>query len=237
MTEADWLQCSKLYQMIEFLRDTQEDRKLRLFTVACCRSVWHAMNNPAFRRAVEVAEAFADHHASTEQLAAAYQEVISIPVPSQAGDTLRHPSKGIVMVTAAFGAASLTAFPEMTWAPSHVSYNAILVAGWTKAEGDAWDRNADVGYYTEEVKQLAILRDIFGPLPFRSMCLDPAWRTPAVLHLAQAIYDDRAFDQLPILADALEEAGCTNADILDHLRRPGPHVRGCWPLDLILGRA
>jgi hypothetical protein len=67
--------------------------------------------------------------------------------------------------------------------------------------------------------------------------LEPAWITPAVRHLAQALYDDRAFDQLPILADALEEAGCQDQSILDHLRSPGPHVRGCWPLDLILGRA
>jgi len=60
--------------------------------------------------------------------------------------------------------------------------------------------------------------------------------TPAVLHLAQAIYDDRAFDQLPILADALQEAGCTSREVLDHCRSPGPHVRGCWVVDLILGK-
>jgi hypothetical protein len=66
--------------------------------------------------------------------------------------------------------------------------------------------------------------------------LDPAWRTPAVLQLAQALYDDRAFDQLPILADALEEAGCTSRDVLDHCRGPGPHVRGCWVVDLVLGK-
>src|SRR5262249_19803546 len=65
-----------------------------------------------------------------------------------------------------------------------------------------------------------------GKYPPPDPALDPAWRTPIVLHLAQAIYDDRAFDQLPILADALEEAGCTDADLLGHLRGPGPHLRG-----------
>jgi hypothetical protein len=76
-----------------------------------------------------------------------------------------------------------------------------------------------------------------GKLPPPDPALDPAWRTPTVLHLAQAIDDDRAFEHLPILADALEEAGCRDQPILDHLRGPGPHVRGCWPLELILGRA
>ena len=60
--------------------------------------------------------------------------------------------------------------------------------------------------------------------------------TPTVVQLAQSIYDDRAFDRLPILADALEEAGCTDAAILDHCRGPGPHVRGCWAVDLLLGK-
>jgi hypothetical protein len=61
-----------------------------------------------------------------------------------------------------------------------------------------------------------------------------AWNEGTVVKLTQGIYDDRAFDRLPVLADALEEAGCTNAEILAHCREPGPHVRGCWALDLLL---
>jgi hypothetical protein len=64
-----------------------------------------------------------------------------------------------------------------------------------------------------------------------------SWNDGIVPKLAQAIYDDRVFDRLPILADALEEAGCTNADILNHCRRPGEHVRGCWVVDLLLGKS
>jgi hypothetical protein len=79
------------------------------------------------------------------------------------------------------------------------------------------------------------LRDIFGN-PFRPASLAPAWRTPAALKLAEAIYDERAFDRLPILADALEEAGCNDADILTHCRGGGDHVRGCWVVDWILGK-
>ena len=91
----------------------------------------------------------------------------------------------------------------------------------------------------ERQEQLALLRDIIGN-PFQSVALDPAWSAwndGTLSKLAQDIYNDRAFDRLPVLADALEDAGCDNAELLSHLRGPGPHVRGCWALDLILGRS
>src|SRR5262245_9527274 len=81
-----------------------------------------------------------------------------------------------------------------------------------------------------------LLREVFQN-PFRPSALEPSCRTPAVMQMAQGIYDDRRFEDLPILADAFEEVGCRDQSILDHLRIPGPHVRGCWPLALILGRA
>ena len=85
---------------------------------------------------------------------------------------------------------------------------------------------------------LELLRDIFGPLPFRPVAVAPDWlqwnhgTVPAV---ARHVYEDRAFHDLPILADALEDAGCTDSDILGHCRGAGPHVRGCWVADLLLG--
>jgi hypothetical protein len=82
---------------------------------------------------------------------------------------------------------------------------------------------------------MAVIRCIFGN-PFRPVTTNPKFLTPTVQSLAQAIYTERAFDRLPILADALEEAGCTNLDILNHCRQPGVHARGCWALDLVLGR-
>jgi hypothetical protein len=85
-------------------------------------------------------------------------------------------------------------------------------------------------------QQAELLRDIFGPFSFHCVRPDQTWLTATVVSIAQAIYDDRAFDRLPIVADALEEAGCTNADILGHCRSPGPHVRGCWVVDLLLGK-
>jgi hypothetical protein len=94
-------------------------------------------------------------------------------------------------------------------------------------------------YFGERKVQCALLRDIFGN-PFRPAAFNPAWRAwrdGTLTHLAQAIYDDRAFDRLPILADALEEAGCADRGLLDHCRGPGPHVRGCWAVDLVLGKS
>ena len=78
-----------------------------------------------------------------------------------------------------------------------------------------------------------LLRDIFGN-PFRPVTVNLVWRSASVVSLAQAIYEERAFERLPILGDALEDAGCANADILAHCRGPGPHVRGCWVVDHLL---
>jgi hypothetical protein len=80
------------------------------------------------------------------------------------------------------------------------------------------------------------LRCVFGN-PFRPVAADPSWLTPTVVALAYAIYADRAFDRMPVLADALEEAGCDHHDVLAHCRGDGPHVRGCWVVDLVIGKS
>jgi hypothetical protein len=86
------------------------------------------------------------------------------------------------------------------------------------------------------VLQCGLLRDLIGN-PFRPVTFAPTWGTRTVINLAESIYRERAFDRLPILAGALEEAGCTNADFLAHCREPGEHVRGCWVVDLVLGKS
>jgi len=94
---------------------------------------------------------------------------------------------------------------------------------------------AGVAPKAERAAQIQLLRDILGN-PFRPVTVDPAWRTPAVVALAEDIYQHRDFERLPILADALRDAECDNSDVLDHCRGPGPHVRGCWVVDLVLGK-
>jgi hypothetical protein len=85
--------------------------------------------------------------------------------------------------------------------------------------------------------QITLLHDIVGPLPFRPVSLNRTWLTLDVVMMSQAIYEERTFDRLPALADALEAAGCRDAEVLRHLREPGTHVRGCWALDAVLGKS
>ena len=89
--------------------------------------------------------------------------------------------------------------------------------------------------FTIHENKVHVLQDIFGN-PFRPISIDPTWLTPNVVAVARTIYDERHVQDMPILADALEEAGCTDADILKHCRSEGPHARGCWVVDLILGK-
>jgi hypothetical protein len=109
------------------------------------------------------------------------------------------------------------------------------------------DRGAKEREGREDAAQCSLLRCVVGPSLFRPVRADPAWLAwhgGAAVHLAQAVYDERELPsghldaaRLAVLADMLEEAGCCDAGLLGHLRSPGPHVRGCWPLDLLLQRA
>ena len=91
-------------------------------------------------------------------------------------------------------------------------------------------------FYGSRPREEDLVRDVFGNPFAPTQLFDPAWLTSTVLALAKGIYEERAFDRMPILADALQDAGCDSADILDHCRGPGPHVRGCWVVDLVLGK-
>jgi len=106
----------------------------------------------------------------------------------------------------------------------------------TEAEWDTIQHFEWKNLHSEEnAFQQRVLLDLFGNL-FLPVAVNPTWFTPTVTCLAQAIYEDRAFDRMSILADALEDAGCTNQDILNHCRQPGEHCRGCWVVDLLLGK-
>jgi hypothetical protein len=114
---------------------------------------------------------------------------------------------------------------------------ALMDVAYALWESDWFDLDdADPAWVAERKAQADLVRDVFGN-PFRAapVALDAAWRTAAVLRLAEAA-DAGAPDAHPVLADALEEAGCTDEAITSHLRSPGPHVRGCWAVDLILGK-
>ncbi|QJW96426.1 hypothetical protein FTUN_3983 [Frigoriglobus tundricola] len=96
--------------------------------------------------------------------------------------------------------------------------------------GDAVEAQED-----ERRAQAELVRDIFGN-PFRPVIFLPLWPTDTVVSLAKQMYDSREFSALPILADALQDAGCDSDDVLTHCRAPGTHVRGCWVVDQVLGK-
>src|SRR5262249_37771659 len=123
---------------------------------------------------------------------------------------------------------------------SDAAYNAAIPLGWwggapafVPPDEIILEAARDRG--VEAVAQCALMHDIFGN-PFRPTAVDPDWLTSTVALLARGIYEERAFDRMPILADALQDAGCDSDDLLTHLRGSGPHVRGCWALDLVLGK-
>ena len=112
-------------------------------------------------------------------------------------------------------------------APKNVSVTDPSHRAWSLA----WQNELQAVHVT----QADLMRCVYGN-PFRPATADPHWITPAVISFAQPIYQDRAFDRMPELADALAKAGCDNDEILSHCRGPGPHVRGCWVIDLVLGK-
>jgi hypothetical protein len=227
MTEAEWLACTDPTPMLEFLKGRARDRKLRLFACAGCRLIWKDLGDGS-KKAVEVSERFADGSANLDEL-----------------NTARH---GIGMelfegigcsnwcADAAVNAASETD-PQRAWEcgypPERMPEKADIY--WVygiRVESLTTLRVVYKATHSE------LLRDILGN-PFHHATINPAWITwneRTIPRIAQAIYDANAFDRLPILADALEDAGCDNADIFAHCRGEGPHVRGCWVVDLLLGK-
>jgi hypothetical protein len=217
MTENDWLACADPRRLLDYLevyhkgaRTKGGRRKLRLLACACCRRLWHLAEYDKGRRGVEVAERYADGLAGKEELRAARE------VDEPGWDRL----------WSAAGYALNEKPQEATGRMALTYYHLGAGTDWTE----------------ERRVQCGLIRETFGN-PFRPVSVSPTWLRPQVVALAQAAYDHRDLPsghldpaRLTVLADALEEAGCADADLLGHLRGPGPHVRGCWALDLLLGK-
>ncbi len=225
MTEAEWL--SGDLATLEFWLLTERkgapvsDRNLRLWAAACCRLCWGLLTDRRSRAAVEAAEQFADGRLGAADLAAAEaaadEAARTISIFDRAVRPFRHAAR------AADSTASALPGPVIG-APQRVRYG-LVEAGLASEEAAG-----------REVK--ALLHDVLGN-PFRPVTVRRrwlAWDGGTVRNMAQGIYEERAFDRLPVLADALEEAGCHDPELLGHLRGPGPHARGCWAVDPLLGK-
>jgi hypothetical protein len=251
MTEAEWLGGTDPQAMLELLRDRGAElrpvscgccrtrclrrrgpcpayRKLRLFACACCRPVMHLLPDAVCQRALAAAEQHAEGALGEEEFIEVAEEF----------DTVRrgrYPRpRGHDPVDDAWTALYCTV--HRRWRSCYDDTPAT----------DRWGMAATVAYDAARAQeaedargQAVLLREVFAN-PFRAAPPPPPavllWEGGTVPKLAHAIYEERAFDRLPVLADALEEAGCPDEAVLSHCRRPDEHVRGCWALDLLLGK-
>ena len=217
MTEAEWLAATDPMPMLKHLRGEASDRKLRLVAVACCRRIWHLLTDERSRIAVDLAERDADGLVRETDLRESAQA---------ANEAYRYGNPLGPHDNAAYASVHVGGRDRWHSASSAAAYAAYAVR---------YPVGGEEAKLAEQAHQTSLLRDIFGN-PFRPVAIDPSWLTTDVRLLATGIYDDKAFDRMPILADALQDAGCTNDDILSHCRSEGPHVRGCWVVDLLLGK-
>jgi hypothetical protein len=223
MTENEWLTCNDPRPMLTFLQGKASDRKLRLFGCACCRRIWRLIQHEACRNAIEVAERCADGLVSLNECQ------VKGDAASEVGANSREFL--IVVISNAVSWAASTRPREWNsddWSLSnaveYAAYHAALVYEDSSVE---------------KAQQSSLIRDIFGnpfqsftPLEFAVL----AWNNRTVIRIAEGISSERAFDRMPILHDALLDAGCNHEALLSHCRNPEDHVRGCWALDLILAK-
>ncbi len=215
MTEAEWLECNDPKPMLGIVRVVEHPRKQRLFFCALCRFAWDLLVDSFSREAVDVAERYADGQATEDELASAnyFAEASIHPGPLDPAQ-----QAAAYLAEYATNAQILTMDPEGLFGfhPYCEEWYFAHIAGVPAPAAD-------------------LVRDIFGN-PFRSVAFSPSWRTDTVLSLARQMYASRDFGAMPILADALQDAGCDDGDVLGHCRGQGTHVRGCCVVDLVLGK-
>jgi hypothetical protein len=225
MTEQGWFDAQEPEVLLRSLGCHPSQRKLRLFAVACCRRIWEALTDGRSRQAVNVAERFADGQATAEELDSALWEA-ACDVTNLAVDAVIVTSVYQYERTPSSGAGTGS---KVTLAPNF-PVEAAIAASWKAARGDK---------PSEQQAQAELVRDIFRNPLSPLLRVVPSWlfwEDRAVQRIALEIYERRTYADLPVLADALEEAGCTYSDVLRHCREPKAHVRGCWVLDLLLGK-
>lgn len=217
MTESEWLASNDPVAMLKRLNRPLGDRLLLLYGVACCRLHWHLLTHEVSREAVEWTERYADglafkdeEHGRIEWCSEGAAFGVEGDVKWEYGNEYgADRSDYNLRVKVAYLANSLMTLDGQTpFDPTLSSYRNVL--------------------------SVPLIHDIFGN-PYRPVTIEPHWLTENVVGLASTIYDERCFDRMPILADALMDAGCFDDEILNHCRGKGPHARGCWVVDCLLG--
>jgi hypothetical protein len=228
MTEDEWLSWNSISdKMIESLRGKPGlGRKRRLLAVACCHRVMKWMPAECLP-AVELAERLAEGLVDEEARWAAF---------IAAGDS-HDEQDNLPGSWAGYCAYRAVEQPSDYEQPSSWNNDAAAWVAQTAAQPASWINGKwDNEVLAAERREIAdLIRDIFGN-PFRPLAIQASWLTPDVVRRANVIYEERKFALLPILADDLEQADCHESTILSHCRQSGSHVRGCWVVDLVLGK-
>jgi hypothetical protein len=253
MTEAEWLSATDPDMLLDHLAKLKKwegiqtsERKLRLIACAFCRRLWHLMPDELSRSTVELCEYYVDGLADPQPLWERGGFSTTVPehiydeatIEYEAYFAARFVGYRLAVLTGPAahspeeGAAGLT---------SKFATRAAVLSGMSASESARGQciiiRDIIANLFRRSVHNPAYCAGTSATLvAYQSICLDPSWLTSTVLSLATGIYAERAFDRLPILADALQDAGCEHTEILDHCRGLGPHARGCWVVDLVLAK-
>jgi len=209
MTEEEWSVETSVRRLIDARVGRVSPRKLRLFMAGWCRRPWEQYGHAVLPDVVEAVERFADGLDDIDQFIrnqALFTQRLVWSIPSEL--LLETNNRRLLGTVRRF----CDAIGNLAFEP---------VPEWRK---------------TEQCALAVLFRDVVGN-PFRPASIDMMWSTSTVTALAQQMYDSRDFSAMPILADALQDAGCDNDDILNHCRHANAiHVRGCWVIDLVLGK-
>jgi hypothetical protein len=262
MNRDEWQACKDPNALLGHVAGQASERQMRLFAVARCRRVWHHLKDSRLRDAVEAAELFADGNLTTAELSqflSAVREVlreadrhaehcwqewaraarppwnrsVAWPDPVLAEEEFRAADFAYCVAYAAAWAAQLPGQPW--WSKEH---EAVF--------GGFPNRHEPTSFLAREARPPLpfqdepdwLVRDVFGD-PFTPIIIEDRWRTwnaGTVVKVARTIYQERRFQDMPVLADTLEEAGCTTEAVLTHCRRHPGHVRGCWALEHLLAQ-
>jgi hypothetical protein len=243
MTEEEWESCSDPERMLGVVARSASDRKLHYHAIASARKLALLLPNPASLGGIDVLERYVEGEAEADEISKVSWDVEGAAFGFDFYERLQHPS-----VT--------TWIREVERLPQNVVSDLV---------GDTWSVPEDAlrllnsaAFRVDAIVSILpyakrdnsgsrpllashhsvrLLRDIFGN-PFRPVAFDPEWRTDTAVSLARRMYESRDFGTMPILADALQDAGCEDEAVLAHCRDPQQvHVRGCWVVDLVLGKA
>lgn len=241
MTEQEWLRSDDLRALLSHVRSGANltrskagRRKMRLFACGCCRLIEPLLPDARTRASLAVCEQYADGEVDEAEREKAMLEANRTAAKEYAQAEVQALAPGMEAARAVWSALDKDGRQAVEFALEYSVKAAQAARRRTAGKGQK-GKEADAAAAELRQQQCHLLRDLFGN-PFHPVAFPKSWRTPSLVALASTIYHEHAFERLPILADALEESGCSDADVLEHCRGSGKHFRGCWVVDGVLGK-